>query len=841
MPHVQQRFTSRSGADGAPDDPTRQSRRIFRRMSVAWIALAIGLTGSAIGAVRWSGYVRSQQQTELRIATNTAAVTLTSEIQRDEDLVRTVRALVVTNPNATNAQLQALFTNLGPQRYAGTLGLAYIERVPLSDLPDYQATAAADPPLGVPASGNFALEPPGNRAQYCLGRLTAVNPTVLMAHGKGINSVAGVTPADIQRLLDPGYDYCDSSFAPLLAAAADRNLPTVSSLAAVLTPAGTNAAGHQAALQRALRIGSPMEITMPVYRPGAPLATTAQRQAALMGWTGSVFDPKALAAPVLRAAPGLSLTVSYHSPTGPSLQVIHAGTARPGASMRSMGLHAQGNWTVVIGLVPTVGSATVQGLGVLGGGLVATVLLFFLLASLAQSRASALEIAEEKTNELRHRSLHDSLTGLPNRDLILDRAAQMLTRARRDHLPLAALFIDLDGFNSVNDTFGHAAGDHLLKAIASRLTSALRASDTVGRVGGDEFIVLAEGVSVASGPEVIARHLLDVLVEPFHGPRDGAGLRVTASIGIAWGQRSSAEDLLRDADIALHEAKAAGKNRFVVFEPEMHTAVRGRLDLELDLRLALDDDQFFLVYQPTFDLEQVTFNGVEALLRWQHPTRGVVAPNDFIPLLEETGMIVQVGREVLLQACRQTRRWHQRGYDVAVSVNVSALQLESDDFFDDVRRALHDTGLDPRALTLEITESALMRDALTAVDRLRALKTLGITLAIDDFGTGYSSLSYLRQFPIDVLKIDRSFVNGMVESVEGGALIHTMVQLGQALRLRTVAEGIETEEQLRHLQDEGCRDGQGYLFARPISPSEVEHFFGRSLGQFGRAAAGLGV
>jgi len=316
---------------------------------------------------------------------------------------------------------------------------------------------------------------------------------------------------------------------------------------------------------------------------------------------------------------------------------------------------------------------------------------------------------------------------------------------------------------------------------------------------------------------------------------------VTASIGIAWGQRSSAEDLLRDADIALHEAKAAGKNRFVVFEPEMHTAVRGRLDLELDLRLALDDDQFFLVYQPTFDLEQVTFNGVEALLRWQHPTRGVVAPNDFIPLLEETGMIVQVGREVLLQACRQTRRWHQRGYDVAVSVNVSALQLESDDFFDDVRRALHDTGLDPRALTLEITESALMRDALTAVDRLRALKTLGITLAIDDFGTGYSSLSYLRQFPIDVLKIDRSFVNGMVESVEGGALIHTMVQLGQALRLRTVAEGIETEEQLRHLQDEGCRDGQGYLFARPISPSEVEHFFGRSLGQFGRAAAGLGV
>jgi len=219
----------------------------------------------------------------------------------------------------------------------------------------------------------------------------------------------------------------------------------------------------------------------------------------------------------------------------------------------------------------------------------------------------------------------------------------------------------------------------------------------------------------------------------------------------------------------------------------------------------------------------------------------VVAPNDFIPLLEETGMIVQVGREVLAQACRQTRRWHQRGYPVKVSVNVSALQLESDDFFDDVRRVLHDTGLDPRALTLEITESALMRDAQTAVERLAALKTLGVALAIDDFGTGYSSLSYLRQFPIDVLKIDRSFVNALGDSGDGEALVHTMVQLGQALRLRTVAEGIETEEQFRLLQAEGCADGQGFLFARPMSPTEVERFFGRSLQQFGRTSADLGA
>jgi diguanylate cyclase (GGDEF)-like protein len=810
-------------------------------MSVAWVVLVVGLSGSAVGALEWHGYVRTQQQTELRTTTNTAAATLTSELQRDEDLVRTVRALVTGEPDTTNAELQALFTTLGPANYAGTLGVAYIERVPAAQLSQYQATISADPPIGVSLSGAFVLDPPGNRAQYCLGRLIAIDPAVLKTQPAGVSRVIGVTPTEIKRLLDPGYDYCQSAFAPLLAAVTEWNLPTVSPLAAELAPMPKNTAGRRAEADRALRTGSPMEISMPVYRTGAPLTTAADRRAALVGWTGSVVEPEALTQPVLSAAPGLSLALSYANPTGSSLQVIRAGTVAPGSSFRSIRLGAAGSWTVRIGLVPSAVSATLQGLGALGGGLVASLLLFFLLASLARSRASALEIAEETTLELRHRSLHDPLTGLPNRDLILDRADQMLARARRDQLPLAALFIDLDGFNSVNDTFGHAAGDHLLKAIAGRLASALRASDTVGRVGSDEFVVLAEGMSVSAGPEVIARHILDVLAEPHHGPGDGAGLRVTASIGIAWGQRGSAEDLLRDADIALHEAKAAGKNRFVVFEPEMHTAVRGRLDLESDLRTALEADEFFLVYQPIFDLERVTFNGLEALLRWRHPTRGVVPPGDFIPLLEETGMIVQVGREVLAQACRQTRRWHQRGYPVKVSVNVSAIQLESDDFFDDVRRALHDTGLDPRALILEMTESSLMRDAQTSVDRLRALKTLGIALAIDDFGTGYSSLSYLRQFPIDVLKIDRSFVSGLGDSAEGEALVHTMVQLGKALRLRTVAEGIETQEQLAVLQSEGCVEGQGFLFARPVPPSEVEHFFGRSLQQFARTSADLGV
>ncbi len=425
-------------------------------------------------------------------------------------------------------------------------------------------------------------------------------------------------------------------------------------------------------------------------------------------------------------------------------------------------------------------------------------------------------------DQIRHQALHDALTGLPNRALVLDRVEQMVSRARRHFNAPSVLFIDLDGFKEINDTLGHSAGDHLLRAVAARLEAVLRRSETIGRLGGDEFVVLTEGDSNGPAPELVAERLLEVLREPFE--LAGTAVAVTASIGIAIGDRSSPGELLRDADIALYQAKASGKNRYVVFAPEMHAAVLDHRQLELDLRAALDLDEFFLVYQPICSLETRAVTGVEALLRWRHPVRGVVYPDFFIPLLEETGMIVDVGRWVLRTACAQAAVWRDHGYILDLSVNVSAKQLDHDSFVGDVRDALRDTGIGARSLILEITESVAMRNAEDTAARLAEFKALGVRVAIDDFGTGYSSLAHLRRFPVDALKIDRSFIAGINESPETEALVHMLVQLGKTLAIETIAEGIEEYEQFSHLRREHCDSGQGFLIARPLDAAAVEPF-----------------
>ncbi len=453
--------------------------------------------------------------------------------------------------------------------------------------------------------------------------------------------------------------------------------------------------------------------------------------------------------------------------------------------------------------------------------------------SVAGYVANVRNITERKEFEalLAHRALHDPLTGLANRQLILDRADQMLVRARRTSEPVAAYFIDLDNFKDANDSLGHEAGDRVLQAVAGRLLGLLRASDTVGRLGGDEFVILAEGISLEAGPEPVAERIHQVLDTPFivEGFEE-IPICITASIGIATGDRSSARELLRDADIALYRSKAAGRDRWVVFEPAMQSAAHDRLELKSDLTGALASDQFFLLYQPIFDLEHVRVRGVEALLRWRHPTKGIIVPDNFVPVLEDTGLIVEVGRWVLDEACRQASSWYERGYRTTMSVNVSMRQLESDGLVDDVRRALELYELNPSSLIIEVTESTLMRDANATVSRLHRLKELGVLIAIDDFGTGYSSLAYLRQFPVDVLKIDRSFVSAMDGSADAAALIHTLVELGRTLGLVTLAEGIEKQSQLEGLREENCDSGQGFIFARPGEPGAIEALLSRRTG-----------
>ena len=442
----------------------------------------------------------------------------------------------------------------------------------------------------------------------------------------------------------------------------------------------------------------------------------------------------------------------------------------------------------------------------------------------AERRLTDEELARRE-EELSFLATHDPLTGLPNRTLILDRVEQMLVRSRRSQTPVAALFVDLDNFKSINDTLGHGVGDELLQAVAARLDGVVRATDALGRLGGDEFVVVTEELSLETGPQLIAERLLEALKEPFKlGADQETRVTVTASVGIAAGDHTSAEELLRDADIAMYRAKWDGKNRHVVFEAGMHGMVQSRMELEMDLREALEKDEFFLAYQPTIDLRDMSPNGVEALIRWKHPTRGVVQPDDFIPLLEETGLIVEVGKWVLEEACAQGAKWRAAGYPIGMAVNVSGRQLDTDQLIAEIEEALSQSGLDPEALTIEITETTLMRNIEETARRLGQVKELGVRIAIDDFGTGYSSLAHLQRFPVDALKIDRSFILGLEHNQEGETLIRTLVQLGKSLAIETFAEGIEQQQELSLLRGEDCDSGQGFLFARPLDVAATEAF-----------------
>jgi diguanylate cyclase (GGDEF)-like protein len=430
-----------------------------------------------------------------------------------------------------------------------------------------------------------------------------------------------------------------------------------------------------------------------------------------------------------------------------------------------------------------------------------------------------------REEELAFLATHDALTSLPNRTLILDRIEQMLARSARHQAQVAALFIDIDNFKAVNDTLGHAAGDQLLQAVAARLDGVLRGSDALGRLGGDEFVVICDELSPEVGPEVIAERLLEALGPPFRlGAAGETRFSVSASIGIALGGGSSAEELLREADIAMYRAKWDGKNRSAVFDTRMQDTIQERMELEMDLRDALERDEFFLAYQPTIALSDMSPTGVEALIRWKHPVRGVVPPDEFIPLAEETGLITEIGKWVLENACSQGAAWRAAGYAIGMSVNVSARQLDDDQLIADVEEALTNSGLEPGALTIEITETTLMRNVEETARRLASVKQLGVRIAIDDFGTGYSSLAHLQRFSVDALKIDRSFISGLSENKEGETLIHTLVQLGKALSIETFAEGIEQQGQLSKLRDEDCDSGQGFFFARPLDVADTEAF-----------------
>lgn len=439
---------------------------------------------------------------------------------------------------------------------------------------------------------------------------------------------------------------------------------------------------------------------------------------------------------------------------------------------------------------------------------------------------ASLALMDAKTVEtMLHQAVHDSLTGLPNRRLLLDRLQHALQR-RRERGSVAVIFLDLDRFKGVNDTLGHDAGDRLLVELAGRLRECVRASDTVARLGGDEFAVLMEELDADRDAGRLAERLCAVVREPVL--LEGREVFVTASVGIALAHGTGG-DPLRDADTAMYRAKAAGGGTYEFFEPSMRKAVTERLGLEADLQRSIRRNEFVLHYQPILDLHSRTIVAVEALARWHHPERGLLAPAAFIPIAEETGAIVEIGRWALREACRRLADWQARfpsEHPLSVSVNLSGRQLQQPRLASEIAQILKEAAIDPACLILELTETTIMRDTDASLAQLSALKQLGVRLALDDFGTGYSSLRYLRSFPFDVIKIPRPFIEGIERGFEDSALARASLQLADTFGLDVVAEGIETHAQLTELERLGCRYGQGFLLGRPLPGEQLEPRFG---------------
>jgi diguanylate cyclase (GGDEF)-like protein len=741
-------------------------------------ALALLIAGSATSIVAADGSAHSRTATAREAfdaGTADVASRLRLTIEREQDLAVSAAADLQGHPTTMRESLAA-----------------WVHEVQLFDrYPELQGMGAVVivAPDQLPAG--VTVIPAGHRDLYCL-------------------AVAGAArPGTVE--LPAGMDFCAGPLRQVLLLSRDRGVGTYDPI----DLEGTEWLG----------------VETPFFRHGAKTKTVADRRSALLGWLGMSVDPTVVLKGALAGHPELGVTL--RQTTGATPVVFRSGERHGSGRQRSVTVLSEGWQVETVG--PRLPGGVLAGgvpLMVLIGGLAITVLLAVVVLLLGTGRARALRLVGEKTDELRYQALHDSLTGLPNRALFTDRVEQAIARAQRSQAPLAVMFLDLDNFKAVNDTYGHQAGDRLLKAVGARLKTALRDTDTVARFGGDEFVALVESDFLELGVEAVAERIQAVLAEPV--TLDEAGkitVRSHASIGIAVGSRASAEDLLRDADVALYEAKAAGKDCFITFQPEMQRAVVDRLELEMDLREALADRQLFLVYQPTVDLHTQEITGVEALLRWQHPTRGLVTPDVFIPIAEDSGLIVPIGRWVLQQACHQGADWARAGRPLRLAVNVSARQLDAQhDFVADVAELLAESGLPADLLTLEITETMLMRDAGHSTARLGALKELGVKVAIDDFGTGYCSLAYLQQFPVDALKIDRSFISSLDSTPEALALVHTLVQLGKTLGLETYAEGIEEHSQLEQLKSESCDSGQGYLFARPMSLQALDELIGdRSL------------
>jgi len=767
------------GVDVFAVAPPSRHRWLMATLGLLVVGGIVGVLFAATAVARGDA---ATSRATFTTSANAIASTLQLAIHDEESIVVHSSAFFRSNPDASNPEFARWLTSVQAfERYPELVRSGLLVRITRAELPAYAARAIKDPSGPLSADGSFEVIPPGVRPFYCFVVAQQHRPTEM--------SIPAAT------------DYCGN--------------PGIRDL---VVTAGDSGRGSY--LPNASEYGAGLVVVqVPLYSSVRVPATVAQRRELFMGLVGVQINATMLLDRALQGHDNLAVTLRYNDQYS---DAVFSHGAAP-AEARSATIDLTTGWTVEVSGSVTSASVLRNGTAVfVAVAGIATVLLAAFGFVIAAGRARATRLVIERTDELRSQALHDALTGLPNRTLIMDRVEQLLARNRDSATAGAVLYLDLDDFKNVNDTLGHQAGDRLLMAVATRLTGALRDADTIGRMGGDEFVVLVDGNVSEPSPTLVAERLLQVMRQPFVVAGAVAEITAKVSIGIAMGDRASPGDLLRDADVALYQAKAAGKNRYEMFHSSMHLELMERAELELDLGSALEGDQFRLVYQPIYHVEDLTIVGVEALLRWQHPLLGVIEPDRFIPILERSGLIQDVGRWVLRRACEQTATWHASGHILNVSVNVSGRQLDHDVIIDDVRQALDESGLDPSALIIEVTETALMRNATDTSLRLSAIKALGVGIAVDDFGTGYSSLAYLQRFPVDCLKIDRMFIDAITTSPESKALFGTLVQLGKDLGLRTLAEGVETTVQLDHVRGEHVDEAQGFLMSRPLETHVLE-------------------
>jgi len=812
-----------SGSGATPDSSAQVEQRghlrgLLASRKLVWAVVAVlctaaGAVGSVLGAhavarTDSSKARQSAQQTSAQIA-STVKLTL-----RHEEDIAVGAATYFAGNSQTSPKEFAVWVKWARtlRRYPELEGLSLVTLVHANELDAFQArltgqAVKATAGQAVKASASSPALPASPAAKPARPALRVVpassHPYYCLAIANLVRGPAKSPPA--------GLDYC--AVTPGLLVSRDSGLSSYSTVLA----GGTTA----------------LAIDTPVYRGNVTPHTVFGRDAASVGWLREVLSPGVVLAEALRGHQASAVRLSYR--TSSANLAFAGGTPQPGAQSTTIELH--NGWTVQ-------SFAAASGTGVLSDGsalallivgCVLSALLGLLIFLLGGGRTPVLvRVAQPRkasTDTAPSEDLHDPLTGLPNRALMIDRAECMLARAgRQSGLLVGALFIDIDWFKDVNERLGEAAGDQILKIVAERLEGVVRAGDTVGRLGDDEFVLLVESAARGARLDSLARRVVEALHKPFELEGYGPNFFLTASIGVAFGRYATPEDLLRDAQLALYAAKTAGKDRYTLFNANMRSVIEGRGVLEVELNTALAEKQFFLLYEPIYDLATGKVAGLDAQLRWLHPKRGVVLPDDFIPLAEETGLTVPIGRWALEEACGRAAAWNVAGHPVGVSVEVSPNQLNRDNFVTDVRRALQQSGIEPSTLTLAIAETTVMSDVSAAVERLEEIKQLGVRIAIDDFGgSGYAYHSDLRRLPLDFLKVDRGSLAASEDEDYRTWLLEAIMIVGRDLSLTVIAKGIESFEQLSALQGMGCAMAQGTLMGKAVPANAIENVFGVKL------------